>query len=125
MDWIYPQLVSFGGLGEDSEFVSGLVDDENIERLKKYFDICGGPATFIQAHTVLEMNYTDNQLTTAVVSKGLRPGLAGTESAWFCPVACNKPLKDSLVLMYLPGLEGTGTGLVVHEKALGKCVEFG
>lgn len=28
MDWIYPQLVSFGGLGEDSEFVSGLVDDE-------------------------------------------------------------------------------------------------
>ena len=28
MDWIFPQLVSFGGLGEDSEFVSGLVDDE-------------------------------------------------------------------------------------------------
>ncbi|CAI9277845.1 unnamed protein product [Lactuca saligna] len=28
--------------------------------------------------------------------------------------------KDSPVLMYLPGLEGTGTGLVVHEKTLGK-----
>nr|KAJ0218185.1 hypothetical protein LSAT_V11C300151080 [Lactuca sativa] len=35
------------------------------------------------------------------------------------------PQKDSPVPMYLPGLEGTGTGLVVHEKALGKWVEFG
>nr|KAJ0214185.1 hypothetical protein LSAT_V11C400212110 [Lactuca sativa] len=30
------------------------------------------------------------------------------------------PLKDSPVLKYLHGLEGTGTGLVVHEKTLGK-----
>ncbi|CAH1453430.1 unnamed protein product [Lactuca virosa] len=44
----------------------------------------------------------------------------GGPPRWFCPVACNRPLKDSPVLMYLPGLEGTGTGLVVHEKALGK-----
>ncbi|GJX70288.1 kinase and PP2C-like domain-containing protein [Tanacetum coccineum] len=33
-----------------------------------------------QAHTVLEMNYTEQQLTAAVVSDGLRPALAGTES---------------------------------------------
>ncbi|XVE90743.1 hypothetical protein DITRI_Ditri20bG0101600 [Diplodiscus trichospermus] len=33
-----------------------------------------------QAHTVLEMNYTEQQLTAAVVSVGLRPVLAGTES---------------------------------------------
>ncbi|KAI3690042.1 hypothetical protein L2E82_48017 [Cichorium intybus] len=44
----------------------------------------------------------------------------GGPPRWFCPIACGMPLKDSPVLMYLPGLEGTGTGLVVHEKALGK-----
>uniref|UniRef100_A0A2N9EGY7 Protein-serine/threonine phosphatase n=1 Tax=Fagus sylvatica TaxID=28930 RepID=A0A2N9EGY7_FAGSY len=32
-----------------------------------------------QAHTVLEMNYTEQQLTAAVVSDGLRPVLAGPE----------------------------------------------
>ncbi|KAL7604927.1 hypothetical protein Lser_V15G18169 [Lactuca serriola] len=77
---------------------------KNIERLKKYFDICGGLATFIQVPLLIlsicsinqsqainllvfqstnlsdAMNYTDKQLTAAVVSKGLRPGLAGTES---------------------------------------------
>ncbi|CAL5409168.1 unnamed protein product [Camellia sinensis] len=31
----------------------------------------------INAHTVLEMNYTEQQLTAAVVSEGLRPALAG------------------------------------------------
>lgn len=33
-----------------------------------------------QAHTVLEMNYTEQKLTAAVVSDGLRPVLAGPES---------------------------------------------
>lgn len=33
-----------------------------------------------QAHTVLEMNYTEQKLTAAVVSDGLRPALAGPES---------------------------------------------
>ncbi|KAI9162024.1 hypothetical protein LWI28_023022 [Acer negundo] len=33
-----------------------------------------------QAHTVLEMNYTEQQLTAAVVSDELRPALAGLES---------------------------------------------
>ncbi|KAK2652027.1 hypothetical protein Ddye_011883 [Dipteronia dyeriana] len=33
-----------------------------------------------QAHTVLEMNYTEQQLTAAVVSDGLRPALASLES---------------------------------------------
>ncbi|XP_073285063.1 protein kinase and PP2C-like domain-containing protein isoform X2 [Primulina huaijiensis] len=34
-----------------------------------------------QAHTVLEMNYTEQQLTAAVVSEGLRPVLATPESS--------------------------------------------
>ncbi|XP_068666031.1 protein kinase and PP2C-like domain-containing protein [Aristolochia californica] len=33
-----------------------------------------------QAHTVLEMNYTEQKLTVAVASEGLRPILAGSES---------------------------------------------
>ncbi|KAB1223001.1 Protein kinase and PP2C-like domain-containing protein [Morella rubra] len=33
----------------------------------------------VQAHTVLEMNYTEQQLTAAVVSSGLRPVLASPE----------------------------------------------
>ncbi|KAL6523309.1 hypothetical protein OROGR_016912 [Orobanche gracilis] len=33
-----------------------------------------------QAHTVLEMNYTEQRLTSAVVSEGLRPVLASPES---------------------------------------------
>lgn len=33
-----------------------------------------------QAHTVLEMNYTEQQLTAAIVSDGLRPVLVGPES---------------------------------------------
>ncbi|THG14159.1 hypothetical protein TEA_008618 [Camellia sinensis var. sinensis] len=38
---------------------------------------CIFPATVLKAHTVLEMNYTEQQLTAAVVSEGLRPALAG------------------------------------------------
>ncbi|CAN6451708.1 unnamed protein product [Victoria cruziana] len=33
-----------------------------------------------QAHTVLEMTYTEQQLTSAIVSEGLRPVLAGAKS---------------------------------------------
>ncbi|GJS25032.1 acyltransferase-like protein, chloroplastic isoform X1, partial [Tanacetum coccineum] len=44
----------------------------------------------------------------------------GGPPRWFCPVACGKPLKGSPVLLYLPGVDGTGAGLAVHEKALGK-----
>ncbi|XP_043691783.1 protein kinase and PP2C-like domain-containing protein isoform X2 [Telopea speciosissima] len=35
-----------------------------------------------QAHTVLEMSYTEQRLTSAVVSEGLRPMLAGSESGY-------------------------------------------
>ncbi|KAL8226689.1 hypothetical protein R6Q57_016521 [Mikania cordata] len=42
---------------------------------------------------------------------------------WFCPISCGRPLKDSPVLLYLPGLDGLGLGLLLHEKALGKVFE--
>ncbi|PWA77272.1 diacylglycerol acyltransferase [Artemisia annua] len=44
----------------------------------------------------------------------------GGPPRWFCPVACGSPLEDSPLLFYLPGIDGTGAGLVIHEKALGK-----
>ncbi|KAM7511780.1 hypothetical protein LguiB_010655 [Lonicera macranthoides] len=47
----------------------------------------------------------------------------GGPPRWFCPVACGCPLKDSPVLLFLPGLYGLGYGLVLHHKALGKVFE--
>nr|XP_043627390.1 acyltransferase-like protein At1g54570, chloroplastic [Erigeron canadensis] len=44
----------------------------------------------------------------------------GGSPTWFCPVRIGKPLKDSPVLLYLPGIDGTGAGLTAHEKSLGK-----
>ncbi|XP_071933401.1 phytyl ester synthase 1, chloroplastic isoform X1 [Coffea arabica] len=42
---------------------------------------------------------------------------------WFCPIECGCPLKDSPVLLYLPGLDGLGLGLILQHKALGKVFE--
>ncbi|PQQ11439.1 acyltransferase-like protein [Prunus yedoensis var. nudiflora] len=47
----------------------------------------------------------------------------GGPPRWFCPVACKAPLKDSPILFFLPGLDGTGWGLILHHKALGKAFE--
>ncbi|KAL8196346.1 hypothetical protein R6Q57_025346 [Mikania cordata] len=44
----------------------------------------------------------------------------GGPPRWFCPIACGRPLIDAPLLLYIPGMDGTGAGLVVHEKALGK-----
>ncbi|XP_076948945.1 phytyl ester synthase 1, chloroplastic-like [Bidens hawaiensis] len=44
----------------------------------------------------------------------------GGPPRWFCPIACAQAIKNSPVLLYLPGIDGTGVGLVIHEKALGK-----
>ncbi|KAJ6762867.1 TRANSMEMBRANE PROTEIN 68 [Salix purpurea] len=47
----------------------------------------------------------------------------GGPPRWFCPVECGKPLKDSPLLLFLPGLDGVGLGLALHHKALGKAFE--
>lgn len=47
----------------------------------------------------------------------------GGPPRWFCPVACGQPLKDSPVLLFLPGIDGVGLGLILHHKALGKVFE--
>ncbi|KAI4350028.1 hypothetical protein L6164_010556 [Bauhinia variegata] len=47
----------------------------------------------------------------------------GGAPRWFCPVECGRPLKDSPTILFLPGLDGTGMGLILHHKALGKAFE--
>ncbi|GMN25296.1 hypothetical protein TIFTF001_000884 [Ficus carica] len=47
----------------------------------------------------------------------------GGPPRWFTPIACGRPLKDSPILLFLPGMDGTGMGLILHHKALGKFFE--
>ncbi|KAH7865461.1 hypothetical protein Vadar_007036 [Vaccinium darrowii] len=47
----------------------------------------------------------------------------GGPPRWFCPVECGRPLKDSPILLFLPGMDGLGLGLILHHKALGKAFE--
>ncbi|KAM4119392.1 hypothetical protein ACJW30_03G055100 [Castanea mollissima] len=47
----------------------------------------------------------------------------GGPPRWFSPIACGCPLKDSPVLLFLPGMDGTGLGLSLHHTALGKAFE--
>ncbi|KDP23609.1 hypothetical protein JCGZ_23442 [Jatropha curcas] len=47
----------------------------------------------------------------------------GGPPRWFCPVECGKPLKNSPILLFLPGIDGVGLGLTLHHKALGRVFE--
>ncbi|GFP86709.1 acyltransferase-like protein at1g54570 chloroplastic [Phtheirospermum japonicum] len=48
----------------------------------------------------------------------------GGPPRWFCPIESGPPLKNSPVLLYLPGIDGLGLGLILHHKALGKVFEI-
>nr|GME20023.1 acyltransferase-like protein At1g54570, chloroplastic [Ipomoea batatas] len=48
----------------------------------------------------------------------------GGPPRWFAPVSCGPHLKDSPALFFLPGADGTGLGLTLHHKALGKVFEL-
>ncbi|KAH9688387.1 Acyltransferase-like protein [Citrus sinensis] len=47
----------------------------------------------------------------------------GGPPRWFCPVDCGRPLKGSPTLLFLPGIDGLGLGLILHHKPLGKAFE--
>lgn len=47
----------------------------------------------------------------------------GGPPRWFTPISAGPPLEDSPRLLFLPGMDGTGMGLVLHEKALGKVFQ--
>ncbi|XP_064947317.1 phytyl ester synthase 1, chloroplastic-like isoform X3 [Musa acuminata AAA Group] len=47
----------------------------------------------------------------------------GGPPRWFCPVECGAPIRDSPLLLFLPGTDGVGMGLILHHKSLGKVFE--
>ncbi|CAO2837150.1 unnamed protein product [Amaranthus hypochondriacus] len=47
----------------------------------------------------------------------------GGPPRWFSPVECGRPLKGSPLLLFLPGMDGVGLGLIMHHRALGKVFE--
>ncbi|CAA2989926.1 acyltransferase At1g54570, chloroplastic [Olea europaea subsp. europaea] len=47
----------------------------------------------------------------------------GGPPRWFTPISCGPPLKDSPILLFLPGMDGLGLGLILHHKSLGKVFE--
>ncbi|XP_052189416.1 phytyl ester synthase 2, chloroplastic-like isoform X2 [Diospyros lotus] len=42
---------------------------------------------------------------------------------WFSPLECGPPSNNSPLLLYLPGIDGTGLGLFLHHQRLGKIFE--
>ncbi|KAF5740554.1 exostosin family protein [Tripterygium wilfordii] len=48
----------------------------------------------------------------------------GGPPRWFCPIECGQPLADSPILLFLPGLDGVGLGLILHHKPLGRVFEI-
>lgn len=44
----------------------------------------------------------------------------GGPPRWFSPLECAAPIKDSPLLLYLPGIDGVGLGLIQHHKRLGR-----
>ncbi|KAK7258782.1 hypothetical protein RIF29_24369 [Crotalaria pallida] len=58
-----------------------------------------------------------------VAAKEMNKFNDGGPPRWFCPLDCGSPLKDSPTLLFLPGMDGTGWGLILHHIALGKAFE--
>ncbi|KAM6549520.1 hypothetical protein CsatB_021196 [Cannabis sativa] len=43
---------------------------------------------------------------------------------WFSPLECGSRLNDSPLLLFLPGIDGVGLGLVKHHEKLGKIFDI-
>ncbi|KAJ1687724.1 hypothetical protein LUZ63_019114 [Rhynchospora breviuscula] len=48
----------------------------------------------------------------------------GGPPRWFSPVECGKPVNNAPLLLFLPGSDGVGLGLILHHKSLGKVFEI-
>ncbi|CAH9127525.1 unnamed protein product [Cuscuta epithymum] len=76
--YMAPEVLKKGLPTEKSDVYSfGISVNELLTGVVPYTDL----RAEAQAHTVLEMNYTEQQLTTAVASESLRPVLAGPNSS--------------------------------------------
>ncbi|KAL5219898.1 hypothetical protein ABZP36_024611 [Zizania latifolia] len=48
----------------------------------------------------------------------------GGPPRWFCPVEAGQPAVDNApLLLFLPGTDGVGMGLILHHKSLGRVFE--
>ncbi|CAM6043222.1 unnamed protein product [Sphagnum compactum] len=47
----------------------------------------------------------------------------GGPPRWFCPVFCSPLTDDAPLLLFLPGMDGTGLGLVLHHESLRRMFE--
>ncbi|XP_020113973.1 acyltransferase-like protein At1g54570, chloroplastic isoform X2 [Ananas comosus] len=47
----------------------------------------------------------------------------GPPPRWFCPVECKPSVEDPPLLLFLPGSDGVGTGLILHHRSLGKVFQ--
>ncbi|KAH6813812.1 transferase [Perilla frutescens var. frutescens] len=48
----------------------------------------------------------------------------GGPPRWFSPLECGSRLKDSPLLLYLPGVDGVGLGLILQHERLGKIFDI-
>ncbi|KAK9272054.1 hypothetical protein L1049_002423 [Liquidambar formosana] len=48
----------------------------------------------------------------------------GGPPRWFSPLECGSRLKNSPLLLFLPGVDGTGLGLILHHQRLGKFFDI-
>ncbi|XP_050232842.1 phytyl ester synthase 2, chloroplastic-like [Mercurialis annua] len=51
-------------------------------------------------------------------------GGCGGPPRWFSPLECSSRLEDSPLLLYLPGIDGVGLGLVRQQCSLGKMFDI-
>lgn len=47
----------------------------------------------------------------------------GGPPRWFSPLECGQPVHGAPLLLFLPGIDGTGFGLILHHKSLGRVFE--
>ncbi|XP_010514347.1 PREDICTED: acyltransferase-like protein At3g26840, chloroplastic [Camelina sativa] len=51
-------------------------------------------------------------------------GDGGGPPRWFSPLECRAQAQGSPLLLYLPGIDGTGLGLIRHHKKLGEIFDI-
>ncbi|XP_076950178.1 phytyl ester synthase 1, chloroplastic-like [Bidens hawaiensis] len=114
-------------IGYDKSWEStGISDVSSVNKKDAYVAVSnvGGKKSRQDVPEELKV-FWDDGYGTQTIDDGLEIGRNliksdGGPPRWFCPIACGKPIKNSPVLLYLPGIDGTRVGLVIHDKALGK-----
>ncbi|KAL0827747.1 hypothetical protein Bca101_051425 [Brassica carinata] len=94
-------------------------------RLRKYEN---GAATVAE---VVENPYSGAETASPDLHKSLSDfleearDLVGDDDGpprWFSPLECSSQAQGSPLLLFIPGIDGTGLGLIRHHKKLGECV---